>query len=133
MDIKRYFIFFIIACGLIACQKSGLEPKDTVQYLVNKINALAALSIPEDYTILKAENMNSKEQDLLVARIAMNKSNIEHLSNQFRDLRKHSSGPGYGKIQVGWEYYFEMKDQQQYKMIIDTFNNQLILSHRILY
>ncbi|MEP7323939.1 MAG: hypothetical protein ABI761_18570, partial [Saprospiraceae bacterium] len=90
-------------------------------------------SIPEDYTILQAENMNSKDQDLLVARIAMNKSNVEHLSNQFRDLRRRSSGPGYGKIPGGWEYYFEMKDQQQYKMIIDTLNNQLILSRRILY
>ncbi|MEP7323563.1 MAG: hypothetical protein ABI761_16685, partial [Saprospiraceae bacterium] len=60
MNIKRYFIFFIVTGVLSACQKSGLEPKDSVQYLVNKINSLAALSIPEDYTILQAENMNSK-------------------------------------------------------------------------
>jgi hypothetical protein len=133
MDIKRYFLFFLITSGFSACQKSAFEPKDAVQYLVNKVSVLATLSIPEDYTILQTETINSKEQDLLVARIALNKSNMESLSDRFRYLRRHSSGPGYGKTVGGWEYYIELKDQQQFKMIIDTLNNQLIISHRILY
>ena len=129
---RRLILIFIIGL-LYSCQKSGLEPKDAVQYLVHKINSLTTLQIPDEYTILQAETMNTKEQDLMFARVSLTKTDIVNLAEKFRYLRRHTSGPGFGRIPGGWEFYHEIKGQEQYKMFIDTLNNQLIIQHRILY
>ncbi len=126
-------LLIITAIIICSCQKSGLEPKDIVHAVLSNISSFSRISLPEDYTIIRSEYIKTTEQDLMTAKLSMNRSYIEQVSEQFRSLRRHSSGPGYGKIPGGWEFYFELKEKEQYTMIIDTLSNQLTISHRILY
>jgi hypothetical protein len=116
-----------------SCQKTGLEPKDIVHAVLSKMSSLSKIALPEDYSIIRSEYVTTGEQDLMTATLSLNTSYIAEVSDQFRSLRRHSAGPGYGKVPGGWEFYCELKEKEQYKMIIDTFSNQLTICHRIQY
>lgn len=123
----------MVAFIFIACNKTSLDQHDIVNSLISRISGLSKLDIQYDYFIEDFILQNEHDQLAVSSVIVLDKKEIELLSANFKKMRRNADGPGYGKYPSGWEYYARPNDREQYKMIIDTFTNQLKISHEIYF
>lgn len=99
-----------------------------VSGLLYKIRNHSQLQFDKEYKIQHFSQWSTHETNQVTAILNLPDEHIKKISYQFKKLRRSATRAGYGKYPSGWEYYIE-ENNEQLKLIIDTFNHQVIIHH----
>ncbi|MDZ4708299.1 MAG: hypothetical protein SH818_07840 [Saprospiraceae bacterium] len=118
----------------IGCIHSEFSEQDIiVQYHLEKIKRLSRIDIPDVFRLKSFAQSEEGAYYKIQFQLDFPKEDIREMSEQFRVIRRLSTGPGWGKFPLGWEYFHQPLLDEQFKLRIDTLAQQLEYSYIMAY
>ncbi|HNR07332.1 MAG TPA: hypothetical protein PKM27_08455 [Saprospiraceae bacterium] len=104
-----------------------------VLYHIHKIKSLSMIRLPEDYRIKSFDVLDDHSSYQVKFRLDYHENQIRDMSDRFRQIRRESSGPGWGKYPAGWEFFHQPLLDEQFILRIDTLAGEVEYSYMLLY
>jgi hypothetical protein len=131
---KGYCFWFAVFLFLPAClEEARLNQDICVLYHIHKIKSLSMIRLPEDYRIKSFDVLDDHSSYEVRFRLDYHKNQIRDLSDRFRQIRRASSGPGWGKYPAGWEFFHQPLLDEQFVLRIDTLAGEVEYSYMLLH
>lgn len=118
----------------MGCMHSEYSGQDIIiQYHLDKIKNLSLIDIPDDYELEYYSQSEEGAYYKIQFQLGFTPDQITDMSDQFRTVRRMSTGPGWGKFPLGWEYFHQPLLDEQFKLRIDTLSNTVEYSYFMAY
>lgn len=118
----------------MGCIHSEFSEQDIiVEYHLDKIQKLSRIDIPEGYNLKSFAKTEEGAYYKVQFQLDFPLEDIREMAEQFRIIRRQSTGPGWGKFPLGWEYFHQPLMDEQFKLRIDTLAQQVEYSYIMAY
>lgn len=118
----------------IGCIRSEFSEQDIIiEYHLDKIQKLSQIDIPDEFRLKSFARTEEGAFYKVQFQLGFPVEDIRDMSEQFRIIRRLSTGPGWGKFPLGWEYFHQPLMDEQFKLRIDTLARQVEYSYIMAY